>query len=810
MSDWLAVTDRDLRNALGAAASLPPLAVRPSSATENLEAAWDLTWSENASISEALSLTEHWQAYLDHVETLTGERLDNPAYVLAQKNDFFRPVETGLERLGNLASEALFDRPMPMSHQGRYRNAAASIRHRVADLARSHPDLPVKGHDEILRDAAAAAKAIRDRAAEVRAGADTWGDIAYFAGGAGAAVLDPPNLATMWAGAPAAAHLLRTFLIEAGLGAAVEAGALPAVAQWKHDIGADFGVGDALENVTMGALGAGGLSVSMKLMGRGFTGLLDAWKQARLRGQVPDTPETRAAEQVLDQASAVMEESPFDDSIEGQAAHLRMLEDTERALMEGRPLSDEGLRTYRAHLGARIDRMVAKATGADTGEDVPDSVVYSRLTRTQAVELEPGAAPHLPDGSSLATAVRRIDGQAVRKILKDHGRDEVPFRPEHFRLIPDVVETGQLVGVGPKDGRLGILWRARVDGDWLYVAESIPHVGTAKPPKRLTLNVQTAYWASGPKEKGPVPTGGLRPRQPFHVPDPPPEGRPAADARGDRDGPASTTIHPDDAWGKGGPAPDEGVAAHSAPGRDGANPAPTIPRRAKSLPESLREPSRRPETLMAWIHRQGGLRDDGGEMAHMGIRPGAPGVRPGTVNRRGMDFDTALKRAVEDGFFPGADYRDLTIADFLDAIRDDFEGRPRHRHLQNDADLMAEWDAYRRNWEEVDRLGIDPRGMTDADLLRALREAVRLPTPDEVRSVLDEMDAARPDLERALYRDVARLVEDDPDFTVDFEARHPDGTTVAGTATAADLMRAADADIEAVATFRACALGDPR
>lgn len=85
--------------------------------------------------------------------------------------------------------------------------------------------------------------------------------------------------------------------------------------------------------------------------------------------------------------------------------------------------------------------------------------------------------------------------------------------------------------------------------------------------------------------------------------------------------------------------------------------------------------------------------------------------------------------------------------------------------------------------------------------------AAEPPAPAIVRATIEEMDAMRPVQEQALYRDVQRIVEENPDRMIDFEEHKPDGSVTSGTATVREVMEAADDDIRAIEAFRACAVG---
>ncbi len=112
-------------------------------------------------------------------------------------------------------------------------------------------------------------------------------------------------------------------------------------------------------------------------------------------------------------------------------------------------------------------------------------------------------------------------------------------------------------------------------------------------------------------------------------------------------------------------------------------------------------PKRGPVDLVTWARTKGGLRDDGGDLAQLGLT-NAPrnGMDFAGGEQRfgrlvddtaGMDLDRAAQRAWEDGYFP--DHVDPpTRNEFLDALADTHRGGNRVFH----PDDLAEVDAFER------------------------------------------------------------------------------------------------------------------
>lgn len=111
-----------------------------------------------------------------------------------------------------------------------------------------------------------------------------------------------------------------------------------------------------------------------------------------------------------------------------------------------------------------------------------------------------------------------------------------------------------------------------------------------------------------------------------------------------------------------------------------------------------------PVDLVGWMRMQGGLREQAGELGHMGLdnraRSGMDFVgqeaRFGPlVNEGGMNLDDAAQRAWEAGYFPELTERP-SVAEFLDALRFTHDGTGR-RFLPDAAPEMEAFEAARAN-----------------------------------------------------------------------------------------------------------------
>lgn len=142
--------------------------------------------------------------------------------------------------------------------------------------------------------------------------------------------------------------------------------------------------------------------------------------------------------------------------------------------------------------------------------------------------------------------------------------------------------------------------------------------------------------------------------------------------------------------------------------------------RADPLAEFIRDlrrggPAEKPLRLAEWLRRNGGLRDEGGELRALGIEPKA---RPGLINNRtGRPLDDATHAAWEAGYFAADEAPDVRT--FLYALGDDFNGTsPAYRDA--DLDLVARAETAREFARDLEARGIDMDRLTDAELVRVI------------------------------------------------------------------------------------------
>lgn len=124
-------------------------------------------------------------------------------------------------------------------------------------------------NEEIEKNAQERARTSQKKFEEVAAGATGFASTAGgLAGSVVGGATDPVNMLTMAFGAGAARSIFQAAAIEAGINAATEAAIQPVVADWQNEIGNEYGLGDALENIASAGVFGGLLGGGAQAIGK--------------------------------------------------------------------------------------------------------------------------------------------------------------------------------------------------------------------------------------------------------------------------------------------------------------------------------------------------------------------------------------------------------------------------------------------------------------------------------------------------------------------------------------------------------------
>ena len=159
----------------------------------------------------------------------------------------------------------------------------------------------------------------------------------------------------------------------------------------------------------------------------------------------------------------------------------------------------------------------------------------------------------------------------------------------------------------------------------------------------------------------------------------------------------------------------------------------------KKLPDSLNV--KKPKTLIQFIKEQGGIKSDDPNIGD--LRVSLDKGTFGVTRKDGLSLDVMTQRVQEAGYF--LDKTDLdygidgaTPRDLLDLI--DREQKGEILYSKDQEVQYQNYIAAEKNLEELDRLGVDPTNMTEAELEQALEIAIEQDIKNQDAALSDSPD----------------------------------------------------------------------
>lgn len=415
----LGLYQTDTADTLGRAQSAPAAEIPPSF-SESFHAAFAETRAY--ANSDALWRARHEvvQAALDRLEDATGEVYANPEAAARGPN------RDALEK---------------------------SIRARFDSLKAERPDLNLAypTDEEIQAGAVAKAqKAKGERDALSAKPGDFASGAGFIVGDIAGAMTDPLNIASMFAGAPAGASILRTAAIEAGIAATSQAVIEAGTAGFKRQVDPEYGITEAAGNIA--AAGAGGAIIGGGLRAAGRA--LDWWR-GRDRAELPR--DVQDALNVTERDQEVRAANPLP-GVAGEQAHAAAIQKAEQDIEAGRPV------------------------------DVQDIVREARA--------EAPSAPAMPDrvftsgGRAVDVEYRVVEAESLIASNDADGRINPAFPQElqpRDRTRPGEMAQVVEIGAGPRPELLGRLPQAE-SGAPIISPDLIVESGNGR-----TLGIRRAY-----------------------------------------------------------------------------------------------------------------------------------------------------------------------------------------------------------------------------------------------------------------------------------------------------------------------------
>lgn len=435
---------------------------------------------DSRSMSVTGALKDQYTAYQDRIEEVTGQRLFNPySQGGFGRREFGRRQQAGEDLEGKNQT----DIGIELFHS------------QVAELAREFPELSLTTHDDLVGRVQADRKTVKDARARAEVGEEGFASgAAALAGGFTGAMTDPINIIALPLGANWATGVLRTALIEAGIGITSES-LIQGISQTSRtQIGEEPDLKEAAANVALVGLGSAALGGGVKAAAKGVSSARQsmAARRATLEAaeQLPNkTPEIEAALTVERKALEVEEANPFGPEKGGTRAHHERLAAADNAVRNGRLPTEAELPAAPVNAGGKVygqgrldeflDTVDSNPEGVSRAitnfKGVPEDVVTATETLAQMVKRSEGIDANdltvralganaeelpgviAPDGQSLDAIISRAtdegffpDGQPTQADFLDALRREADggqptVKAGFFDLGPEQRDVGQLV-----------------------------------------------------------------------------------------------------------------------------------------------------------------------------------------------------------------------------------------------------------------------------------------------------------------------------------------------------------------------------
>ncbi|TWA74175.1 hypothetical protein FBZ82_101190 [Azospirillum brasilense] len=388
-------------------------------------------------------------------------------------------AQAALDRLEDATGE-VYANPEAAS-RGPNRDALEkSIRARFDSLKAERPDLDLAypTDDEIQAGAVAKAQKVKgERDALAAKPGDFASGAGFLLGDIAGAMTDPLNIASMFAGAPPAAGILKTAAIEAGIAATSQAVIEAGTAPFKKEVDPNYGLAEAAGNVTAAAAGGAIIGGGLKAAGRG----LDWWR-GRNRSELPR--EVQDALNVAERDQEVRAANPLGPGVAAEQAHAGALQKATQDMEAGRSVDVQAIVREARQLGEAYDEVRAAPLGA------PDNpLVELRPSDIERVLVERG--PVREKDGEIQVRWKGQRGYGLAKVIWRHGEEAAAEAPE-FRVtrddviaLPDVLRRFE---ADAGSGRGNREWRVEREGRTVVYALAPMPEGDAE--RLVTIYVQ--------------------------------------------------------------------------------------------------------------------------------------------------------------------------------------------------------------------------------------------------------------------------------------------------------------------------------
>jgi len=308
---------------------------------DNFGAALDENWKDNQTIADFSNLAAAYGDRVQDIEKRTGKRLKNPMLVDGGPGagDMLVPGHTVKSR----------------------RQLMDDFESEAEKLRKDYPEIITR--DQMVDNIRQRVYQAVDTRADIADRATWWGKAGSFFGDMVGAITDPPVAISMLFGAPKSSGILRTALIESGIGAASEALVQPKIQSYRNELGLKAGFDEGLKNVAMASAGSFLFTGAVKVAAKGFDHVAGRKLINEFDKTVKNpTAEQRTARDAYEAATEIDEANPHAPGLKGMREHQDRFEEAAMALHQDRP--------------ARLSELSAQPIARDFGQDHLDGLIF--------------------------------------------------------------------------------------------------------------------------------------------------------------------------------------------------------------------------------------------------------------------------------------------------------------------------------------------------------------------------------------------------------------------------------------------------
>ncbi len=402
---------------------LAPMGTVPKTFVEEVRASWEAQRHINNFNAERHSRNEIWTERLATIQEATGVRLPHP-------NSFINEVDGPYLQRSDTRGRAPWER------------RAAYVEERIDELRQSRPE-----YAALIETSEVWEDRLRERVQGIELNTQDVGFVAGLAGGIGATLTDPVNVASLPFGG-GSRSILRTASQEAGINALIEAAGLPLESRWRQQMGLDeLTLQDGLARVGTGALFGGVFGGGGRALEIGWSRLPWSEQARALRELAPDDPDARGLADLLEREADIDAANPFrgEDAVAALASGDLAPAGMRDQLLSGTALGRGSVPGGALEADAIHREMLDWASEAVARSDLEDGNPYQALQVPPRVE--PDTRPDFDEPG----------GSAARSQLADMEVEQSRLAVE---AADDLVPTGRVV-----DGEAELVSRGDIEAD---------------------------------------------------------------------------------------------------------------------------------------------------------------------------------------------------------------------------------------------------------------------------------------------------------------------------------------------------------